>query len=161
MTTIIALDMASKRWGTAYGNDWIVFSSQPGRSKGWLDAARMLINICQYPTPPDVVAIEDVYFAGNPATFKLLAKLQGYVEGRLTQMGITVLIATTAQIDTACGIATGIPREQRKQATRRVAEMLLPGTKLSQDECDAICVLVWAQGKVKVMGWQLQMEMEA
>jgi Holliday junction resolvasome RuvABC endonuclease subunit len=88
----------------------------------------------------DAVILEDVYQGVNPQSVKTLSMLLGasmYIA--LTTQPDLLVALSTAEIDTACKIRTGISRAQRKLATHKLARLELPGG-ISQDVADAYCV---------------------
>jgi hypothetical protein len=101
----------------------------------------------------DVVAIEGAYISDtNKHSGLVLAYFVGAVRGLCIDRGIPYHIATTAEIDTRCGIPTGIPREERKLKTAALGRLLL-GDGCTQDEYDAAIVGVWARGQGTLAAW--------
>lgn len=155
MTNILAIDLATKITGLVTGTETKIYGTMIEKATNrqhMADKLRRYTSIKEV----DVVVIEDIYLDKNPQTLKQLARMQGAVEDQAQSHLKQVLYAKTAEIDKACGISIGLERKERKEATRRVAEALLPGREMTEDECDAVALMVWAQGKVKEMNWNEQ-----
>jgi Holliday junction resolvasome RuvABC endonuclease subunit len=151
MTRIMALDISTTKTGIAWGTETRIEQTHLRDATDWQHMAERLVGWVLADIH-EVIAIEDIYLARNPQTLKTLAMLHGAV--RFAVRHRTVLVASTAEIDAACGIPLRLTRKARKEATRRLAEALLPNWPMSEDECDAVALLVWAQGQVKQMNWR-------
>jgi Holliday junction resolvasome RuvABC endonuclease subunit len=118
---------------------WIV-STKRGDGPSWRYMASIIKdNIKQ--VKPHYVAIEATYLGKNARTFEVLVSLRGAVVSYCDDLGIKSYIGSTGEIDSACGIVTGVRRERRKRETTAFAKAL--GWNVPQDIADAICVLYW------------------
>jgi Holliday junction resolvasome RuvABC endonuclease subunit len=101
----------------------------------------------------DVVAIEGAYISDvNKHSGLVLAYFVGAVRGLCIDRGIPCHMATTAEIDTRCGISTGIPREERKLISLAYAQREL-GNEIDTHIADAYLVGVWARGQGTLAAW--------
>ena len=98
---------------------------------------------------PDEVVFEDIQLqadqGNNVDTFKKLAEVFGVIYELLTELNISnrAVLSTVWKSKLKLLHGTGQKREsQKREAQRWVVETY--GVKPTQDECDAICIGVWA-----------------
>lgn len=98
---------------------------------------------------PDEVVFEDIQLQGstgnNVETFKKLAEVFGIVYELATEMGISNRSVLSTVWKGKLGLLHG--RGQDRAAQKREAQAWVMNTynvKPTQDECDAICIGMWA-----------------
>jgi Holliday junction resolvasome RuvABC endonuclease subunit len=85
---------------------------------------------------PDWIAIEGAYLGENPNTYGQLMMLIGATVGTARHLGIPCRVISAAEISDRLNL----PVKGRKAANMRLAEMVRPAWRLTQDTADALAV---------------------
>lgn len=118
------------------------------------DRRQMVQRICDAAQEwaAEIVAIEDIYAGDNPHTTIMLAKLVGGIESTIERAGMQIVVISTAEIDKACGIPSGLLRNERKARLKALGSLELGGECI-QDVYDAYSVGIAALGRLNVSKW--------
>jgi hypothetical protein len=140
----IGLDLATHITGAfeARGDTFLVARLLKAPEVDDRDWQVMASKVCSYlaDRPVDYVCFEDTYLK-SASVLKKLSFLAGAVRHWCYDHGVPYYVATTAEIDSACGIPVGLKRHKRKPETQAFALRL--GFALPEDAADALVTLFW------------------
>lgn len=158
MSRLLALDQSSRITG------WAIFEDQQLIKYGKFDATKATVGdrlvavraeiqriINEYNI--DEAVIEDIQEQnGNVTTFKVLAEVYGVLEELFTELKIPYQTVFASSWKSTCGIKGRTRPEQKRNAQLYVVTNY--NLKLTQDECDAICIGVHAiKQKKSTFNW--------
>lgn len=155
---ILAIDQSSTQLGFAYGRDGRGIVAWPfhARSDDWLTRMQLIAGhvrtrVAQFPTP-DVIVTEAVSLGipgkSNVRNLVVMAETRGYLKAVLLATFPdcrAVLDIPHGTIKSFLGVSVKQKRDVTKAAARERATALLQRDDLTEDECDAVVLLLIAQ----------------
>lgn len=149
----VGLDLATRQSGVFFGRGdrflegrVLAVKTEDGHGD-WLQMADLVDKLLN-DTNPAYVCIEDTHYNKNAATLRLLSMLSGAVRYMCHVRQAPCYVATTAEIDSACGIPARLARPRRKRELTAFAQRL--GFTVPQDVADALAVLFWGMGQRRI-----------